>query len=169
MFSSALGRVKDAEKAELMKAADARGRVEPAGGEAVGLASVEARSEATRCMHCDCRKPVSCKLRRYSAEYHARQSRYRPVERGLAELLLEHPEIIVERGKCILCGLCIQVAQGEGESVGVGFDRRGIHTRISVPFGQSFAEGLKVSGAACAEACPTGALSLRSAVGGGGR
>jgi NADPH-dependent glutamate synthase beta subunit-like oxidoreductase len=162
-FNSALGRMKDPEKAELMKTADAMARVEPAGGVPAGFTPEESRSEATRCMHCDCRKPVSCRLRRYCTEYGARQSRYKPVERGLAELLLEHPEIVIERGKCILCGICILVAKSRGESLGVGFAHRGINTRVSVPFGQSFADGLKISGAACAIACPTGALSLRSA------
>jgi ferredoxin len=163
VFNSTLGRLKDPEKAEFMKGADNRGRLEPAGGMAAGFTTDEARAEAGRCLHCDCRKPVSCKLREYSDEYGAKQSRYKPAERGLTELLHDHPEIVVERGKCILCGICVQVAREQGESLGVGFVRRGIGTRVSVPFGQSFAEGLRKAGVACAKACPTGALSLRSA------
>lgn len=161
IFNSTLGRLKDPEKAEFMKNASAGGRVEPAGGRPAGFVESEARSEAERCLHCDCRKPVSCKLREYSNEYGAKQSRYKPVERALVELLQDHPGIVIERGKCILCGICVQVATGKGESLGVGFVRRGIGTRVSVPFGQSFAEGLRISGEACAKACPTGALSLR--------
>jgi NADPH-dependent glutamate synthase beta subunit-like oxidoreductase/ferredoxin len=163
LFNSTLGRLKDPEKTEFLKNADSRGRVEPSAGIPAGFTPDEARAEAGRCLHCDCRKPLSCKLREYSDEYGARQSRYKPAERGLTELLHDHPEIVVERGKCILCGICVQVAREHGESLGVGFVRRGIGTRVSVPFGKSFADGLLNAGVGCAKACPTGALSLRSA------
>lgn len=163
VFNSVLGRLKDQEKSEFLKSADARARIEPAGGIPAGFSNDESRAEAKRCLHCDCRKPVSCKLRKYSDEYGAKQNRYKPAERGLAELLQEHPEIVIERGKCILCGICVQVARERGESLGVGFEQRGIRTQVAVPFGMSYAEGLKKAGVACALACPTGALSLRSA------
>jgi ferredoxin len=163
VFNSVLGRLRDPEKPEFMKGADGRARVEPSGGIPAGFTNDEARTEARRCLHCDCRKPVSCKLRRYSDEYGAKQNRYKPIERGLAEILQDHPEIVIERGKCILCGICVQVARDRGETLGVGFEQRGIKTRVAVPFGLSYAEGLSKSGVACAMSCPTGALSLRAA------
>jgi NADPH-dependent glutamate synthase beta subunit-like oxidoreductase/ferredoxin len=162
VFNSILGRIKDLEKPEFMKSADGRARVEPVGGIPAGFTNDEARVEAKRCLHCDCRKPVSCKLRKYSDEYGAKQNRYKPVERGLAELLQDHPDIVIERGKCILCGICVQVARDHGETLGVGFIKRGIGTRVAVPFGLSFGDGLRKSGTACAASCPTGALSLRT-------
>jgi ferredoxin len=72
-----------------------------------------------------------------------------------------HPEIIYESGKCIDCGLCIQIAAGAEERLGLTFVGRGFNVRVGVPFGESVAAGLRRVGRECAAACPTGALALR--------
>ena len=40
---------------------------------------------------------------------------------------------------------------------------RGFDVAVAVPFGKSLAEGLSMVARRCAEACPTGALALRTA------
>ena len=74
-----------------------------------------------------------------------------------------HPEILYEPGKCILCDACVRISAEAGEDLGVALIGRGFDVSMSVPFGEPLSEGLKAVAARCAEACPTGALALRSA------
>lgn len=139
-----------------------------------GFSDSEAAEEAARCLHCDCRKPLSCKLRQYARDYGARPARYKaPVRRSdsqnisgtikLFEQLSEHPDIIFEPGKCIDCGLCVQIVAQAGEELGLTFVGRGFDVRVAVPFGRSLAEAIKQTKTAekCVEACPTGALAFQ--------
>jgi len=45
-----------------------------------------------------------------------------------------------------------------GTMIGRGFD-----VSVAVPFGRPLSEGLRKAALRCAEACPTGALALRTA------
>ena len=160
-FNSIIGRIKDEEKAPLMAGVAALPRALPAGGAGRGFSGQEAAGEAERCVHCDCRKPAACKLRRYAAEYGARQQRYKPRERRVFEQVREHPDVLFEQGKCISCGICVTVAREGGEAFGLTLAGRGMATRLSVPFGTSWAQALAKTAQACAAACPTGALVLK--------
>ena len=92
--------------------------------------------------------------------YGADARRYHGQRRQI-ERLQPHPEITYQPGKCILCGLCIQIAEQAGEPLGLSFVGRGFDVRVAVPFDESLAEALKRSARRCAEVCPTGALALR--------
>jgi len=122
----------------------------------------QAIEEAGRCLHCDCRKPISCKLRRYAHDYNAKAGRYKGERRSFVQFS-EHPEIIFEPGKCIDCGLCVQIVTKAGEDIGLTFVGRGFDARIAVPFDKSLAEAIKQTKTAgkCVNACPTGALAFR--------
>jgi len=128
--------------------------------EGEGLADQQAREEASRCLHCDCRKAEICKLRQYAQDYEAKPNQYKG-ERRLFEQHTEHPEVIYEPGKCICCGLCVQIAAQAGETLGLSFVGRGFDVRVVVPFGRSIAEGLKHAATQCVAACPTGALAFK--------
>jgi len=125
-----------------------------------GFSDEEAYAEALRCLHCDCRKADNCKLRDYADIYKANPNRYKG-ERRLFEQHVQHPDVIYEPGKCIDCGLCIQIASGAGESLGLTFIGRGFDVRVGVPFNRSIAEGLQKVAAQCVTACPTGALAFK--------
>jgi len=75
-FNSIIGRLTDEEKAALLEHAQAGPRTVVA-DKGKGLTAEEAAREAKRCLHCDCCKPVSCRLRKYAEKYSARQSRYK--------------------------------------------------------------------------------------------
>jgi ferredoxin len=146
------------EMARLAAGASASPRVSPSGGEATGLTPQEAQKEAPRCLHCDCRKADACKLRDYCDAYGASPGRYHGTRRQF-EQDARHADVVYEPGKCISCGLCIQIAARAKEPLGLTLIGRGFNVRVGVPFGTTVAEGLKKAAAECVAACPTGALA----------
>jgi len=137
------------------------GRREPSGGYPAGYKREEAIREAKRCLHCDCRKPVSCRLRNYAGEYGAAAMKFTGGERKPVERLLQHGRVVYEPGKCIRCGLCVEITERQKESTGLAFSGRGFDVRISVPFHETMKETLVKSAEMCVAACPTGALAFR--------
>jgi len=123
-----------------------------------GLTREQAQTEGKRCLQCACCAPGGCRLRRYAMEYGANQARFRG-ERPVYTRDDSHPEIVFEEGKCIKCGLCVQVAAEYKESLGLTFIGRGFNVKIAVPFNEVLREGLKLAARACVAACPTRALS----------
>jgi len=158
-FNSRMGKLDENEMKTFLESASPEARRKPA-GEAGGFAAEQARAEALRCLHCDCRKPQACLLRQYAQAYEARQARYKAERRRFVQRA-EHPDILYEPGKCIDCGICIQIASASKEKLGLAFVGRGFDVRVAVPFGASLAEGLRIAAAQCVEACPTGALAFK--------
>jgi ferredoxin len=117
-------------------------------------------AQAARCLHCDCRGQSTCKLRKYSAIYGADTKRFKGQRRQF-EIDARHAEIVFEPGKCIDCGLCIQIAQAAGEPLGLTFVGRGFDVRVAVPLDRSLAEALTKAAAECVAACPTAALAWK--------
>jgi formate dehydrogenase major subunit len=126
------------------------------------LPDADALREARRCMTCGCRKADCCTLRNLAAEYGADTGRYGGARRRFSEDT-SHPEIIYEPGKCINCDACVRIAAEAGEQPGLAMIGRGFEVRIAPPFEKPMAEALTKAARRCAEACPTGALALRSA------
>ena len=158
-FNTRIGKLKDGEIEMLVAGVAKADRVTPS-PEGSGFTTRQASDEAARCMHCDCRKPQSCKLRQYARQYRAKPARYKGRRRSFVQQL-QHPDIVYESGKCINCGLCIQIACQARESLGLTFIGRGFDVRVAVPFDHSIAEGLKHAANQCVEACPTGALAFK--------
>ncbi len=156
-FSVRTGRLTPEEMVGFLAGGEQGGQVIPADAGA-GYSLEEARAEARRCTHCDCRQAHSCRLRDACEAYGVQVRRFRTARRAF-ELDRSHPEILYEPGKCILCGLCAQVAERAGEPIGLAFVGRGFETRLRAPFSEPLAQALARSACACADVCPTGALS----------
>ena len=148
-FDSKIGKLRASEVQELVKNSSAESR-QDAGG-----------TEAARCLHCDCRKPRSCKLRKYAEEYGADQREFPADERGHVQVIGHNEAVVFEPGKCIKCGLCVKITQRAGGELGLAFVGRGFNTQVAVPFGGALQDGLKQVARECVEACPTGALAFR--------
>lgn len=118
-----------------------------------------AMSEAARCLACGCSERYDCELRNYATEYgvlvdQAKQVTPLPIDEN-------HPTIIRDTGKCILCGLCLKVCR---EMMGVSalsfYEMNNIVTigpndHLPLDYTACVACGH------CAAICPTGALILK--------
>jgi len=156
-FSVHIGRLSDEEMAEYSRLASDAPRTVPADGHA--FTPDEARAEAARCLHCDCRRLADCRLKQWAERYGANPRRFR----GTPRVFRQHlgpTGLIYEPGKCILCGLCVQIAEAAREPLGLAFVGRGFDVRVGVPFNDALADALTRVAADCAAACPTGALAF---------
>ena len=125
------------------------------------LSSAKAVEEARRCLSCGCRKADGCRLRRYGTDHGVDPYRFRGERRKFSQDL-SHPQVIYEPGKCILCDACVRIAEAAGEEFGLTAVGRGFQVTVGVPFGRELVDGLRTVAAQCADACPTGALALRT-------
>jgi ferredoxin len=167
-FSSRIGRVYAEEMPQFLAGASTLPREEPQEveqqgqpkGEPPGYQLPQAIQQAERCLHCDCRALESCKLRRYAALYGADPARY-PGQRHPFQQIVARSHVIYEPGKCINCGLCIQIAAAAGEPLGLSFVGRGFDVRVGVPFDRTMDEALTKVAAQVVAACPTAALEKK--------
>lgn len=127
-----------------------------------GLSEDAVHSESHRCMSCGCSKADGCGVRGLATAYGADPDRFGGARRRFTQDR-SHPEIIYEPGKCIVCDACVRIAADEGEELGVTLVGRGFDVAMAVPFGRPLSEGLRRAARRAAAACPTAALSLRSA------
>ncbi|HSD30066.1 MAG TPA: FAD-dependent oxidoreductase [Vicinamibacteria bacterium] len=127
-----------------------------------GLGDEPARREALRCLTCGCAKASGCGLRRYATQYLADPYRFLG-ERRRFERDASHPEVVYEPGKCVMCDACVRIAAEAGEELGLAIVGRGFDVSVAVPFGAPLSDGLRHAARRCAEACPTGAIALRTA------
>jgi formate dehydrogenase major subunit len=127
-----------------------------------GLTAEAAAHEARRCLTCGCRKADCCQVRSLATEYQADVYRYAGQRRRFTQDN-SHPEIVYEPGKCIACDACVRIAAAAGETLGLAMIGRGFDVTVAVPFGRPLSEGLRQAAKRCADACPTGALALRTA------
>jgi NADPH-dependent glutamate synthase beta subunit-like oxidoreductase/ferredoxin len=157
-FSSIMGRLDKSELQVFLKGANPAPSV-MACDACAGLTKREAATEASRCLHCDCRSSGDCALQSYAQIYEADASRYRQ-QRKAFEQIVQPGGVIFEPGKCILCGICVKLTEMAREPLGLAFVGRGFDVRVATPFNRGIAEGLQKVAEECVRYCPTGALVL---------
>lgn len=124
--------------------------------EAPSLQREEALYEARRCLACGCLKPDHCALRTLSGAVQAKQV----IDAGgvAAVVRADAPGFQFDSSRCVLCGICVRTAQKMEASVGPSFRGRGFDAQIAPPLGRAWHDIPAEVLAACAEACPTGAM-----------
>ena len=173
MSGIAMQPVDDAERAAIFRAIESAARVRspeiPMERRIASFDEVEQRlphadaaREARRCLSCGCRKQDCCLIRSLAAEYDVDVYHFAGQRRRFSQDD-SHPEIIYEPGKCVSCDACVRIAAAAGEKLGLAMIGRGFDVTVAVPFGRPLSEGLREAARQCAEACPTGALALRTA------
>ena len=161
-FNSRFGLLQEGEISEYLKEAENKGEeVNPKGGRLVGFTADEAIAEAKRCLHCDCRKPNTCKLRNYADDYKVDRKKYAMGSRSALKKYFQHNKVVYEPEKCIRCGLCIEIAARHKEQIGLTYIGRGFDVRVQIPFNLELSEALTQAAMECAIACPTGAIAAK--------
>ena len=159
MYNHTMGRLQEGEIDTFVDGADPIPRVKPDNLETEGYDLDDAKLEGGRCMHCDCRASHDCLLRIYSDEYGAKQNHYKGEQRAKYSHVNQNAGAVYESGKCIKCGLCVQVTRKEGEPYGFTFVGRGFDLTAGVSLDKTLQQGLKKVADEVVEACPTGALA----------
>ena len=161
-FNSKFGLLQPSEIIEYLKESVADDIVTPKGGRLVGFTEEEAVAEAKRCLHCDCRKLDTCKLRLYSDDYMIDRKKYSLGERNTLKKHFQHKSVVYEPEKCIKCGLCIEITSKNKELTGLTYIGRGFDVRVDIPFNRALGEALTNTAIECVNACPTGAISFKT-------
>lgn len=159
-FSVHMGRLAEEDLAAFAQGADPAQRTPEPLSEGAVYAPPEAQAEARRCLHCECAGREQCLLREWSAACGANPAAWRDGRRPYCRET-SHPGLIYEPGKCITCGLCVQIAETYREPLGLTFVGRGFEVRVGTPWDEPLIQALTEAAQACAEACPTRALVWR--------
>jgi NADH dehydrogenase/NADH:ubiquinone oxidoreductase subunit G len=158
MFNSHIGHMLEEDHTAFMLEAEDHSRMEVEENQGFSVEQMEI--EASRCMHCDCRDKVDCKLRIYSDEYGADQKRYFPRNREPIRKILKYKPVIYEPEKCIKCGICVAITSMNEERLGLTYIGKGFDVEIESPFSSEQLSAFEKTARLCTENCPTGALEL---------
>ncbi len=126
-----------------------------------GFTEEQAVEEASRCLECGCHDYYECKLIDFANQYDVKPERFAG-DVNKVEFEDDHPFIVRDPNKCILCGLCVRVCD---EVVGVGalgLVNRGFDTVVKPNMEKPLAESGCISCGQCVSVCPTGALQERT-------
>jgi ferredoxin len=160
-FNSVYKRIVEVEREEFLKEATNHSGQEKTANYLTGFTLEQAIKEAQRCLHCDCREKDNCTLRNLSSEHKVSQRVYTIDKPKSTVKNLEHKSIILEKLKCIKCGICIKTAQSKGDKTGFAFSGRGFDVEIVIPIEKNIDELTEKTAISCAKNCPTGAIALK--------
>ncbi|MEG2212751.1 MAG: FAD-dependent oxidoreductase, partial [Clostridiales bacterium] len=126
-----------------------------------GFTAEQAKNDAARCLECGCHDYFECKLIDMANQYRVEPARFQ--ESVLKhEFRDDHPFILRDPNKCILCSLCVRVCADMIGSEALGLVDRGFHTVVLPALGDSLAQTSCLSCGECISVCPTGALGERA-------
>ncbi len=120
----------------------------------------EIKKEGERCIECSCTAKGDCLLKKHSETYVAKPDAI-VGEKPDFGYDARHPEIILDRGKCIKCGICVKVCSEVVNQNLLGFKFRGFATRIDTAFSRPLPSPLCRDCGKCIEECPVGALDWK--------
>ena len=125
----------------------------------LGFTEEMAKTEAERCLACGCQDVFECKLRELATEYKVDDTKYTGSKRHLRIREDDHPYILRDPNKCILCGRCVRICD-EVKGIGaLGFTNRGFATVVEPTLGMPLRETFCDSCGQCISTCPTGTLT----------
>ena len=120
----------------------------------------QAMADAKRCLECGCHDYFECKLIDFANEYKVKPDRFAG-DINKIEFEDNHPFIVRDPNKCILCGLCVRVCDEVMGIGALGLVHRGFDTVVKPTLEKPLVESGCVSCGQCVSVCPTGALGER--------
>ena len=128
-----------------------------------GYTAEQAEAEANRCLECGCHDYFECKLIDYAREYGVDPDRMAG-DKNTVEYEDEHPFIVRDPNKCILCGLCVRVCDEVMGIGALGLVNRGFDTVVKPNLEKPLIKSGCISCGQCVSVCPTGALQENQTV-----
>jgi [NiFe] hydrogenase diaphorase moiety small subunit len=107
-----------------------------------------------------CEKSGNCELQALAYRFGMMYPRYpylfpsKPVDGS-------HPNVYIDRNRCILCGRCVRSSREIDKKNVFGFDGRGIGTRLAVDARHSLSETDLSAADKASSYCPTGSLVVK--------
>ncbi len=120
----------------------------------------QAVQDASRCLECGCHDYFECKLIDFANQYDVKPDRFAG-DVNRIEYEDDHPFILRDPNKCILCGLCVRVCDEVMGIGALGLVHRGFDTVVKPTLELPLAESGCISCGQCVSVCPTGALQER--------
>jgi [NiFe] hydrogenase diaphorase moiety small subunit len=107
-----------------------------------------------------CEKSGSCELQALAYRFGITAPKY-PFMFPQRDVDASHPEILIDRNRCIVCGRCVRASRElDGKSV-FGFVGRGPEKRIAVNSEAGLGDTEAEAADGAVEACPTGSLLVK--------
>jgi formate dehydrogenase major subunit len=125
-----------------------------------GYSEEQATADAMRCLECGCGDYFECKLYEFANKYDVKPERIAG-DKNSIEYEDEHPFIVRDPNKCILCGLCVRACDEVMGIGALGLVERGFDTVVKPTLEKPLAESGCISCGQCISVCPTGALQER--------
>ena len=110
------------------------------------------------CMFCE--KSGNCELQAQAYRFGITAPRY-PYQFPYRDVDASHPDIFLDRNRCVLCGRCVRASRDADGKTVFGFEGRGVATRIAVDSAGGLGETRLAAADEAAHLCPTGSIVLK--------
>ena len=122
-----------------------------------GYKAQQGMDEGARCLECGCGKYFDCKLIDYANQYDVKPERLAG-DINRIEFDDNHPYVMRDPNKCILCGLCVRVCSEVVGVTALGLVKRGFDTTVQPSLQEPLEDAGCISCGNCISVCPVGAL-----------
>ena len=110
-----------------------------------------------------CEKSGNCELQALAYRFGIAAPRY-PYLFPKRDIDFSHPDIYIDRNRCVLCGRCVRASRETDKKVVFEFTGRGAHRRLGIDAAADLADTDAAVADKSVEVCPVGAL-MRKRVG----
>ena len=107
-----------------------------------------------------CEKSGNCELQALAYRFGMMSPRY-PYLFPAKQVDGSHPNVYIDRNRCILCGRCVRSSQEKDHKHVFGFEDRGIRMRLAIDARRQLADTDLAAADKAASFCPTGSLVVK--------